>query len=315
MSDKEQLNEVAPLVAALIGALVGMGLEKNKAKKAAAKAVDDARSGNWKNPDAPAAAPAARQGGVVVNGKITRSGPQVKRLQQLLYGKTSGPEIDGKFGPNTEKRLKTFQQNQGLKVDGIAGKNTIRLLNKMQASGTPEKGTGAKPIDGGIAPGTTTGKASRLRGNQIAGSYGEGTTMSDTNQINEEITISGSADDLIRMMQLAGASDAKEVGPSDINQEPETPCGASKPEPDMGDMVRMMSATEEDDGPMGDEYDDEPSAPDEVYSNDVSASIPHGDDLHKKKKTYKHVAGGDNPTALEDELRAKLSAALEAKKK
>ena len=139
--------------------------------------------------------------------------------------------------------------------------------------------------------------------------------MSDTNQINEEITISGSADDLIRMMQLAGASDAKVVGPSDINPEPETPCGASKPEPDMGDMVRMMSATEEDDGPMGDEYDDEPSAPDEVYSNDVSASIPHGDDLHKKKKTYKHVAGGDNPMALEDELRAKLSAALEAKKK
>jgi len=76
-----------------------------------------------------------------------------------------------------------------------------------------------------------------------------------------------------------------------------------------------MSATEEDDGPMGDEYDDEPSAPDEVYSNDVSASIPHGDDLHKKKKSYPKAAGGDNPMALEDELRAKLSAALEAKKK
>ena len=53
MSDKEQLNEVAPLVAALIGALVGMGLEKNKAKRAAAKAVDDAKTGKWKNPDAP----------------------------------------------------------------------------------------------------------------------------------------------------------------------------------------------------------------------------------------------------------------------
>jgi len=312
VSDKEQLNEVAPLVAALIGALVGMGLEKNKAKRAAAKAVDDAKTGKWKNPDAPAAAPAARQGGVVVNGKITRSGPQVKRLQQLLYGKTSGPEIDGKFGPNTEKRLRTFQKNQGLKVDGIAGKNTIAKLNRMQNDSSDRY---QEKLPKGAVKTAKINNPTVKSNQAVMAGYGEGATMSDTNQINEEITISGSADDLIRMMQLAGASDAKEVGPSDINPEPETPCGASKPEPDMGDMVRMMSATEEDDGPMGDEYDDEPSAPDEVYSNDVSASIPHGDDLHKKKKTYKHVAGGDNPMALEDELRAKLSAALEAKKK
>ena len=312
MSDKEQLNEVAPLVAALIGALVGMGLEKNKAKRAAAKAVDDAKTGKWKNPDAPAAAPAARQGGVVVNGKITRSGPQVKRLQQLLYGKTSGPEIDGKFGPNTEKRLRTFQKNQGLKVDGIAGKNTIAKLNRMQNDSSDRY---QEKLPKGAVKTAKINNPTVKSNQAVMAGYGEGATMSDTNQINEEITISGSADDLIRMMQLAGASDAKVVGPSDMNPEPETPCGASKPEPDMGDMVRMMSATEEDDGPMGDEYDDEPSAPDEVYSNDVSASIPHGDDLHKKKKTYKHVAGGDNPMALEDELRAKLSAALEAKKK
>ena len=312
MSDKEQLNEVAPLVAALIGALVGMGLEKNKAKRAAAKAVDDAKTGKWKNPDAPGGAPAARTTGVVVNGKITRSGPQVKRLQQLLYGKTSGPEIDGKFGPNTEKRLRTFQKNQGLKVDGIAGKNTIAKLNRMQNDSSDRY---QEKLPKGAVKTAKINNPTVKSNQAVMAGYGEGATMSDTNQINEEITISGSADDLIRMMQLAGASDAKVVGPSDMNPEPETPCGASKPEPDMGDMVRMMSATEEDDGPMGDEYDDEPSAPDEVYSNDVSASIPHGDDLHKKKKTYKHVAGGDNPMALEDELRAKLSAALEAKKK
>jgi len=312
VSDKEQLNEVAPLVAALIGALVGMGLEKNKAKRAAAKAVDDAKTGNWKNPDAPGGAPAARTTGVVVNGKITRSGPQVKRLQQLLYGKTSGPEIDGKFGPNTEKRLRTFQKNQGLKVDGIAGKNTIAKLNRMQNDSSDRY---QEKLPKGAVK-TAKIMNPTVKSNQaVMAGYGEGATMSDDNQINEEITISGSADDLIRMMQLAGAEGAKAVDASDINQAPETPCGASKPEPDMGDMVRMMSATEEDDGPMGDEYDDEPSAPDEVYSNDVSASIPHGDDLHKKKKSYPKAAGGDNPMALEDELRAKLSAALEAKKK
>ena len=199
-----------------------------------------------------------------------------------------------------------------MKVDGIAGKNTIAKLNRMQNDSSDRY---QEKLPKGAVKTAKINNPTVKSNQAVMAGYGEGATMSDTNQINEEITISGSADDLIRMMQLAGASDAKEVGPSDINQEPETPCGASKPEPDMGDMVRMMSATEEDDGPMGDEYDDEPSAPDEVYSNDVSASIPHGDDLHKKKKTYKHVAGGDNPMALEDELRAKLSAALEAKKK
>ena len=312
---RKQINEVAPLVAALMGALVGMGLEKNKAKKAAQQAVNKSQGGStWQDPDAVSSTkPKTKRTGVLQNGKIIRQGNQVKRLQQLLYGKTEGPQIDGKFGPNTEKALKTFQKNQGLQVDGIAGPETIKRLNRMQEPEFKGK-TGQAPIDGGIAPGTTKGGPSRLQSRQRANSYGEGTNMSNTKQINEEITISGSADDLIRMMQLAGASGAKAVDIDDINQAPETPCGASKPEPDMGDMVRMMSTTE-DDGAMGDEYDDEPSAPDEVYMNDVSASIPNGDDLHKKKRSYPKAAGGDNPMALEAELRDKLLAALEEKKK
>ena len=299
MSDKEQLNEVAPLVAALIGALVGMGLEKNKAKRAAAKAVDDAKTGNWKNPDAPGGAPAARTTGVVVNGKITRSGPQVKRLQQLLYGKTTGPEIDGKFGPNTEKRLRTFQKNQGLKVDGIAGKNTIAKLNRMQADSSDTLGN---------IPKAKTKTAKIMKSNEpVMAGYGEGTDMSDDNQINEEITISGSADDLIRMMQLAGASGAKQVDVDDI-----TPHSQSGPAPSMGDMIHMMS-TEQDEEDYDGHFPDASTEPDEKYMNDVSASIPAGNDMHKSKKSYKATSGGDNPMNTEASIKQKLYKALAEK--
>ena len=60
----------------------------------------------------------------------------------------------------------------------------------------------------------------------------------------------------------------------------------------------------------GGDYENEP---DEQYS-DLSAVIPDGDDLHKKKKTHPATAGGDNPMAIEN-IKAALYAALTEKKK
>jgi peptidoglycan hydrolase-like protein with peptidoglycan-binding domain len=37
-------------------------------------------------------------------------------------------QVDGKFGPGTETALKQWQQENGLEVDGIAGRNTYRAL-------------------------------------------------------------------------------------------------------------------------------------------------------------------------------------------
>ena len=59
----------------------------------------------------------------------------------------------------------------------------------------------------------------------------------------------------------------------------------------------------------GGDYENEP---DEQYS-DLSAVIPDGDDLHKKKKTHPATAGGDNPMAIEN-IKAALYAALTEKK-
>jgi peptidoglycan hydrolase-like protein with peptidoglycan-binding domain len=48
------------------------------------------------------------------------SGEPVKVLQAKL-----GVTADGEFGPGTETALKTYQQQHGLKVDGIAGPDTF----------------------------------------------------------------------------------------------------------------------------------------------------------------------------------------------
>jgi lysozyme family protein len=50
-------------------------------------------------------------------------GPWVRKLQQALE-----IQVDGKFGPGTETALKQWQQENGLEVDGIAGRNTYRAL-------------------------------------------------------------------------------------------------------------------------------------------------------------------------------------------
>ena len=304
VTETEQLNE-NPLVLGLMAALVGMGLEKEKAKKAAAQAVNQAQSGKA------APAPAKDYSAVMRQGS---RGEGVKQLQQKLGMR----QVDGIFGPATAKAVKTFQQSQGLQVDGVVGPETKARIEKLASDSGhdgPEK----------MFPDMT----------------GE-SVMTDKKQLDEaSININGAdageVAEILRMMQLAGADGAKVVGADDINpgpkpcpicgkvhgpSQPMGGCGAEPKEPGMGDMIKMMAPEEavaEEDGPMGDEYDDEPSAPDEEYANDVSASIPAGNDLHKQKGSYPATAGGDNPMNTEDEdleeqIKSQLRAALEARK-
>ena len=56
------------------------------------------------------------------------SGPYVTILQQALTAAGISIETDGKFGKNTEKAVKTFQEQHGLTADGICGKNTWAAL-------------------------------------------------------------------------------------------------------------------------------------------------------------------------------------------
>jgi peptidoglycan hydrolase-like protein with peptidoglycan-binding domain len=59
-------------------------------------------------------------------------GKQVKALQRMLYamGYNLGDKkpIDGEFGSKTDSAVRSYQDKNGLKVDGIVGQNTWTKL-------------------------------------------------------------------------------------------------------------------------------------------------------------------------------------------
>lgn len=57
-------------------------------------------------------------------------GQYVKVLQNILINKNYILQVDGDFGPMTEKAVKDFQTKSGLKPDGIVGPLTWAMLTK-----------------------------------------------------------------------------------------------------------------------------------------------------------------------------------------
>lgn len=55
-------------------------------------------------------------------------GEDVKALQILLSGRGCKTDADGIFGPKTKKAVEKYQKKVSLKVDGIAGKDTLSSL-------------------------------------------------------------------------------------------------------------------------------------------------------------------------------------------
>ena len=68
--------------------------------------------------------------------KLGSQGDEVRRIQKKLkeLGYYKGA-VDGVYGTATQKSVKEFQQNCGIKADGIAGPQTIRYLGLEGASG------------------------------------------------------------------------------------------------------------------------------------------------------------------------------------
>lgn len=65
-----------------------------------------------------------------------------KKIQQALKnaGLYSG-NVDGKIGPKTREAIKTFQSQNGLKADGVAGTQTWAKLASYYASGSASAST------------------------------------------------------------------------------------------------------------------------------------------------------------------------------
>ena len=81
----------------------------------------------------------------MANLQYGSSGSEVEKLQKALID--AGYDVgstgaDGVFGNNTAAAVKQYQQDNGLTVDGIAGKNTLGALYATKSDTTTDTGSG-----------------------------------------------------------------------------------------------------------------------------------------------------------------------------
>lgn len=81
-----------------------------------------------------------------------------KRLVQLGYVLGTA---DGKYGPKTEAAVRRFQRERGLRVDGLAGTQTVKELKLMTGQSTTASGkaVGHKNIDVNLIARTVNSEA------------------------------------------------------------------------------------------------------------------------------------------------------------
>lgn len=81
-----------------------------------------------------------------------------KKLAQLGY--TVG-RVDGKFGSKTEAAVRRFQKDHGLRVDGLAGTQTIKEIKRLtgQSTNASGKAVGYKNIDTNLLARTVNAEA------------------------------------------------------------------------------------------------------------------------------------------------------------
>ncbi|HAA57454.1 MAG TPA: hypothetical protein DCE42_22000 [Myxococcales bacterium] len=88
------------------------------------------------------------------NGNSLRmgaSGQDVREMQQLLNRANPDNQItvDGQYGPQTQRAVRSFQEANGLSTDGIAGRNTLgALLSTAGVAQTPQTPQQPGAVDG-----------------------------------------------------------------------------------------------------------------------------------------------------------------------
>ena len=103
--------------------------------------------------------------------RLTRpalKGPAVRRLQQQLarLGYDVG-EVDGEFGPATDRAVKAFQHDHKLTGDGVVGPITAAALAAAAATSTAPKPPARKPAAGPAAAAQSPADAAIVE--QLAG--------------------------------------------------------------------------------------------------------------------------------------------------
>ncbi|MBQ4119647.1 MAG: spore cortex-lytic enzyme [Clostridia bacterium] len=86
--------------------------------------------------------------GVFALSKIGSRGEEVRKIQTALKEKGYfNSKVDGIFGTITKKAVERFQKANGLTVDGIAGKNTLKALGITDANNNSYGGYSSQDFD------------------------------------------------------------------------------------------------------------------------------------------------------------------------
>jgi murein DD-endopeptidase MepM/ murein hydrolase activator NlpD len=101
---------------------------------------------------APAAAGAAALGDRTLRRGM--HGPDVRRLQGLLTATGIRTHADGAFGPRTERRVRTYERREHLRVDGWVSRGEARGLARRAGVAVPRRTTVSdrRPDAGGAYP-------------------------------------------------------------------------------------------------------------------------------------------------------------------
>lgn len=68
-------------------------------------------------------------------------GAGVRELQKLLVRAGFSIDVDGDFGPSTERAVRLYQKNNGLEIDGVAGPATMKALQKLKVTPSEDLAT------------------------------------------------------------------------------------------------------------------------------------------------------------------------------
>lgn len=105
---------------------------------------------------------------------------RVKKVQTLLQrlGYNVGDTgIDGKYGPRTERAVRRFQQDNGLRVDGIVGPETAKALTATKGRSPRGQLTNIQTqSQGGIQTGRQSSTANNIKAPQLSGTAMERAT-------------------------------------------------------------------------------------------------------------------------------------------
>ena len=78
---------------------------------------------------APASAPASAGTTQPPVLRLNDTGDHVTLLQTKLKARGYAVDVDGEFGPNTEKAVRQFQTDRGLEADAVVGNDTWKALS------------------------------------------------------------------------------------------------------------------------------------------------------------------------------------------